>query len=293
MGRRVSRVAGFIAPLGQLLICGLSLAGPAKKPPPQAAPAPVESTVSKEAAEKPDPWAEVIRAAQKEESIVSRGEQAAESRVLGQSLQARKARGLTGLVYGGFGSDTLLFQSPLRVTVTTEGDSFRPPSSRTFSPGGMFFGALFTLGAGLRLPLSLHWDLQARIALGLGVGAFTNLSNNVLFGFTSDLTFRARGSGVSGRAGYFGTGLIAGGQFASLGFPGHTDSATRMTTSSATGILSAGFAGGILEVGGVWGNKEQWDLGLRWSFAGGNFFMNEVSVVFGGAIGHVGRSAAP
>lgn len=214
--------------------------------------------------EKADPWAELIHAGQQEELIVSRTERDLKNQIRNRSLSARKARGLAGVIYGGFGFNALLFESPF-VEYTRYG---------TYGHTDRFLGGLFTVGAGLRLPLSLHWDLQSRAVLGISAGNYDLAANHTLFSLNGDVTFRARASGISGRAGYFGMGVMAGGQFAFV------------NEGSEVGTMAKGFAGGILEAGGMWGSKEQWDLGLRWSLAGGNYFMSEVSLVFGGMIGH-------
>lgn len=216
-----------------------------------------------------DPWAELIQAGQKEESIVSRSDRAFENQTLNRSLASRKARGLAGVLYGGFGFNSLVIGY-----IPVPSGSCPRYYSCQFPE--LFLGGMFTIGAGLRLPLSLHWDLQSRISLGFAIGNYdsSDIQKHTGFGLAGDLTFRARAGGATGRAGYFGMGVIAGGQFGYL---------TAGSTASTT--MAVGFAGGILEAGGVWGSKEQWDLGLRWSFAGGNLFMSSVSLVFGGVIG--------
>lgn len=221
-----------------------------------------------------DPWAELIRAAQKEESITSRVELAELEKTRERGFSVRKQRGVLGVIYGGFGFDAVLFHSPFIVKISEYSSGYQLDD--------VFLGGLLTAGAGLRYPLSFHWELQSRVTLGLGVGSYDSSASHTLFSLSGDLTFRARGGGLSGRAGYFGMGVMVSGRFALLQI--------EPRYGNATGTMALGYGGGILEAGGVWGRREQWELGLRWMFAGGAWFANELSLVFGGVIGQSGRT---
>ena len=276
-------VAG-IAFLGQVMYCSLSYAGEAKATSPTSASEPVVAPASGGSPEKPDPWTAVIRAGQKEDSITSQADRASAELLEIQHLAAREARGLVGLIYGGVGSDTLLF----------EGLSVEQSSGRSHQEklSGLFLGAIFAAGVGLRYPINARWDFQSRVALGLSVGLFSIAwQDNSLFSLSGDITFRVRGSGARRGTGYFGLGMIAGGQLAVVDASGNVPTTSGYVSGKTTSIIAVGFAGGILEAGRVWGAREQWELGVRWAFAGGNYFMNDISLVFGGMIGGRGRTA--
>lgn len=198
-----------------------------------------------------DAWGRVLQEARRDEHIETLGERADRRRRSDALLLARRERGVRLVINAGFGFG-------LGVVLG----------------GGTALGDWFSAGVGLRHAISLRWDLQSRLTLGI-MGASP-------FAFTAraDVTFRVHGLGLSGRRPFFGFGSTLGILHVTWR-PDEGDyywGSGYATRSYPSGTL---YGGGVLEVGGLWGHNEAWELAWRTTVAGGGGLFFDTSLVLG------------